>query len=666
MKQATIAIVLLGFLAFQNNSFAGQARGETYHQKPFLTVSPSAGDKLDGWLNNIVVSPDGKMVAGTFGTKLRFWSSDGAVLGDLSSMSRFTSLALSPSGKYLAAGTQGEEIQIYDMSNYRKVKTLKGEFSPIEALQFSANEKNLSSIDEDGLVQFWDIESESAAIEFTPQDDVLCSAFNMDGSQVAIGSEDGSMRVWKLPGKKLIKEWKTDLPKKDNSNCSVAFSPVAPMLAFSFEEQYVRYLSINSDSKKAEGGIWKAPSWIDLISFSPDGSSIILSDTKQVWQIDTKTQRPSQIMQGNYIPNSFTFTRDGKNIVIGGGETLKLNFWFSSSFLPDNLKDEMNTFYSILEKRKMALQHSRIGDMEGEAVAFSPDGTTIASIKHEDIEIWDSKNKNRLKTIKMSVPYSQYRLIDEIFFSNDGKRIYTLTNDGAFKVWDISSGKTLFSKDGVYRISIGQTEKNIVLHRKVFDSSDPFASQRNHDGSDTFELYRLNDWKMINSFSLKEDYVANVAYNEFSNSIYMFTGIASSEIVSYNFTTKKMQTEFKIQTLPQGNSFSLSSDGRFLAIFGNVWDLSNNQLIQSFSAGSNRNKFSPDGKILMTTEFGSDNKDSISLAAYNTSTGELMYHIPGYMLSIVQDIAFSADGSKVILASGNVYMLDALTGTPIK
>jgi WD40 repeat protein len=68
------------------------------------------------------------------------------------------SLALSPDGKILAAGTQGEELHLVDPATVQPIRALKGHGRPIRSVAFSPDGKRLVSGSMDMTVRVWEIE----------------------------------------------------------------------------------------------------------------------------------------------------------------------------------------------------------------------------------------------------------------------------------------------------------------------------------------------------------------------------------------------------------------------------------------------------------------------------------------------------------------------------
>jgi WD40 repeat protein len=71
-----------------------------------------------------------------------------------------------------------------------------------------------------------------------------------------------------------------------------------------------------------------------------------------------------------------------------------------------------------------------------EAVAFSPDGATLAGGSDDgSVKLWNLRSKRLLRQLPTPSP------ILSITFSPDGRRLAAASRDGAIKIWDVDNGK---------------------------------------------------------------------------------------------------------------------------------------------------------------------------------------------------------------------------------
>ena len=107
-------------------------------------------------------------------------------------------VALSPSGKWLAAGTEDGAIEIWDAATGEKRATLRGHGAGVTAVGFSRDEKSLASGGVDRTARLWNLASKAEQESFRVGSLVTAVALSADGQWLAAGSSDRKVRLWNL------------------------------------------------------------------------------------------------------------------------------------------------------------------------------------------------------------------------------------------------------------------------------------------------------------------------------------------------------------------------------------------------------------------------------------------------------------------------------------
>src|SRR5262245_49688538 len=108
-----------------------------------------------------------------------------------------TALALSPDGKYLAAGHDNGALRIWDIPGRKKLHELKGVHREISALAFSPDSKALLSAGEEKTIQRWDAATGEPRIAFEGHKDRIPGlAWHPSGQRVYSAGWDTTVRVW--------------------------------------------------------------------------------------------------------------------------------------------------------------------------------------------------------------------------------------------------------------------------------------------------------------------------------------------------------------------------------------------------------------------------------------------------------------------------------------
>ncbi len=153
---------------------------------------------IDGPLNGMTFTPDGRVVATLSGPGVQFWrASNGELLNTIEIGAPTQSLAFSSDGAYLAVGLQDGSIQMWQMLDGTQLYALAGHAGGVTDLVFSSDNTALISASLDGTVRLWRVADGTAVREITGHTDaVLDVALSRDGTLLASASADTTVRLW--------------------------------------------------------------------------------------------------------------------------------------------------------------------------------------------------------------------------------------------------------------------------------------------------------------------------------------------------------------------------------------------------------------------------------------------------------------------------------------
>ncbi len=264
--------------------------------------------------------------------------------------------------------------------------------------------------------------------------------FEPSGKHLAAAIEDGSVRIWDVDSKSLLKSFNAHR----GVVWLVAYHPTRPLLMTSGDDARLRLW----DSKTFEPvNEWKAGSTIRSAVFSPNGDRIVAGDregTIHVYSIDSGSElatytQPGTIMGIDYSP-------DGKQIAtVGSDKTVRI-------FDADTLAE-----------RQSLTGHE--GPIYG--VKFAPQGSLLATVGwHKNVRLWNSETGVEVKNLIGSEGD-----VWSVSFCSDGTHLVTGDQMGAARVWDVATGRAVTTLRGhtsaVHNVSLDPT-----VHRIATSSRD--------------------------------------------------------------------------------------------------------------------------------------------------------------------------------------------------
>ncbi|VDB86404.1 unnamed protein product [Peniophora sp. CBMAI 1063] len=280
------------------------------------------------------------------------------------------SVAFSPDGKHIAAGTEDRKVRIWDAESGQTVrKPFEGHNQAIRCIAFSperpGSPQRIASACADQLVQIWDAESElgrmpGAPFLFGHTNVVNTVAFSPDGKRLASGSDDWTIRIWDVDSGQEVRPALNG--HNDSGVLSVAFSPGAG-----------KYLVSGGDDCAVR--LWDAET---MASVGTVGSG----HNRSVWSV--------------------AFSPDGERIVSGSADWA-VRIW-------DAHPDRGLVSLMLMKGHKSSVL----------CVAFAPNGSRVVSASNDKtIRFWDAKTGKIVGR-----PFKGHSEgVDSVAYSHDGMRV---------------------------------------------------------------------------------------------------------------------------------------------------------------------------------------------------------------------------------------------------
>ncbi len=241
--------------------------------------------------------------------------------------------------------------------------------------------------------------------------EVFALAFSPDGSLLASGGGDQTIRIWEPATGRDVMVLRGHM----GSIRALAFSPNGRWLASGSSDTTIRVWELASGKElKALTSRFGA---VRAVAFSPDGQLIASGGddgSLRIW--DWAGGKEIKSMKGNMgVVFSIAFSPDGRTLATGGSDAL-VHLW------------------DLATGRERSALSGHAGEVY--SLAFSPDGSLLATSAAETVvRLWDmaaGRERNALS--------GHTGMVYAVAFSRDGRTVASAGADGTVRIWDIATG----------------------------------------------------------------------------------------------------------------------------------------------------------------------------------------------------------------------------------
>ena len=314
-------------------------------------------------------------------------------------------LALGLLGGMLLANRSGSPVAA--VSDAEPVAVLGASAGAVWSVSFDPSSDTVAMGVEDGSVRLWDLPTKSVKSTFEAHRGAVWRArFAQRGELLATAGDDGLIKLWK-PGE--TEPLRTFAHRNAVRGLAVAHD--CRTLYAGDREGGIRIWSVDADEFLAEA---KQPGAVYAVAISPDDETLATAGSDKVvrlWNAKTLVQKIP--LEGHAGPTyGLAFNHDGRRLAsVGWDRTVRI--WDTGSGLLVKSWDGHG------------------GDIW--SVAYSPGGVKLATGSQDGaVKLWDAETGQLLATY-----LGHDAAIHVVAFNQDGKLLASGGRDGAVRIWQV-------------------------------------------------------------------------------------------------------------------------------------------------------------------------------------------------------------------------------------
>ena len=352
------------------------------------------------------------LLAGAADGRIQMWDVDRKTLlfdreahGDWVCQVRF-----SPDGSQFGTASVDRTAGIWDFSNARRQRTLRGHTVRLTGIRWSPDGTRIATSSWDSTIKIWDAKptGDDRPLDGPRRAAVFWIDWSPDGTRIATAGSAGAIKTWlAATGERL-----TDLGVQ---HPYAALSPDGTKLASTGGQTKVKVLDATTGRLVAEFD--ESGNRNHSVRWSPDGSLIAAtSDDKKLRVWNLASQERVLLVDVAEVMRTTEFSPDGEQLVVAC----------------------MNGNVMVFDVQSGDRVHRLDSHRTGVHVArWSPDGRWIASGSIDTrVVIWDAVNGGEPTRVLNGHRDS----VRGLCWSPDGSRLATGGDDRKVKIWNASTG----------------------------------------------------------------------------------------------------------------------------------------------------------------------------------------------------------------------------------
>jgi len=417
--------------------------------------------------NGLAFSPDGKRLASaSFDDTARIWDVEtGETLQTLRwHNDDLEAVAFSPDGKLVATGSDDKRIVLWNAETGEPLRLLAGHDNIVFGVAFDADGRRLLSASRDNSMRLWDVAT-GVTLRVYQGHTAGLWAVARHGDTLYTAADDQTVRRWSLdtPG-----QWVWELPPGTPN--STAVSPDGKAVAVGFENGALRMFAVPSGKLAAErldahGAIVKR------IAFNAEGTTLAtagMDGTAKLWRVERNADGIAltllHTLKGHTdVVHALAFSPDGRTLATAGydgrvglfdvetgegtlfetgkGKIGAVQFTESGSGLMTAGEDFTARLWDLTKQPPEPREVAKAQDMLLWAT-LRPDGRQLATVGRDQVvTLYNLGAKPAAPQRLVGHEQTVYRAI----YGPDGRQLATVSSDMTVRLWDLETDKELFA-----------------------------------------------------------------------------------------------------------------------------------------------------------------------------------------------------------------------------
>ena len=343
---------------------------------------------------------------------------------------RINSIQYCPTKDILVSTANDKSVIIWCLAYGSILRKIKDYKAMVHFTSFSQDGKSIISSADDKTFRVLDILAkdnyEEDGFEATYHKEITAISYNPSGQLIGIGSVDNKIRIFDAKG-----NYRFFLEGHNKPVRKISFSPVQNEIASCSDDGTIKIWSITE--KKNRLTIESYSKCVNSISYSPDGHYLLSCFDNIVCIYDVHTGKTISLLELDTLPKCASFNNNGSIVVAGDSDG--------------------NLYKLLFETQKLScelLKKCKAHEDTINSISFCSDGRTFASASNDQtIKIWDLVSMTPLNIL-----YGHKSYVNSVSYSPDGRKLVSCSGrnysdiDNTIKIWDVENGVVIETLTG--------------------------------------------------------------------------------------------------------------------------------------------------------------------------------------------------------------------------